>query len=675
MKKLILITAAALAAFSCIPDDRNNFMVDDSFGLTAPSVLQDASIHTGSFAVGIAKNGKGQSSASASISVAPEALANYNNDNGTSYKAVPADKYAIDATSLSFAKDDIVKNVNLSWDAAAMSSFIGNDKNYVIPLILSSSDETVKVKKNNIVLVHLVKTSVSVSKTSLTRRINKLKVEKGKNGKQPKLDEAISLDLVLDNAMKGVGIKIPVKIDNSLIPAYNAAQGKNYVAAPEGLVTLTDKTASVKESSQSGNFKLLFDKSLLLEDGKLKAFPDYVVPIVLDKEQLSATRYGKAQDLGGLDFGNLTTYFTITYEELKKGLYVSREWGLYSSSSSSWSAAISGFTADADRNVALDGENIYIAETNTTKNLWAISIADPSEYKKLPVETVNKTGTFYVACPRVIPNNDPKINDGKPILAVSNMTQTGDTGEAEPTSYLYVYDKGIDQNPTAIGLKMWAVRRIGDTFTYWGTWQKGFLLFKDMDSDAGTLSFEMAGGLPKRINLKWRLKAPAVTGAGGYYPFPDDLSKGMSSTRGGEQTWLTQSSKDLVSLPGNNADNGPALTAVSGMHDNTFRYVELGGKRYVVYTQQEGGFAGYLNIIEGATTDSWETIVQSGKIVYTAAIQNDTEQDALDTKNSPKKSGNSGMDIDVWTDEYGDILVAVVKQNVGLSLFKMTIIE
>ena len=70
---------------------------------------------------------------------------------------------------------------------------------------------------------------------------------------------------------------------------------------------------------------------------------------------------------------------------------------------------------------------------------------------------------------------------------------------------------------------------------------------------------------------------------------------------------------------------------------------------------------------------SWREILMERNVVYQAAIQNDTENEKISEEPSPMSSGNSGMDLDlriVGEDAY----IAVVKQNVGLSLFKLTYI-
>ena len=60
--------------------------------------------------------------------------------------------------------------------------------------------------------------------------------------------------------------------------------------------------------------------------------------------------------------------------------------------------------------------------------------------------------------------------------------------------------------------------------------------------------------------------------------------------------------------------------------------------------------------------------------MYQAAIQNDSEQEKISEDPSPMSSGNSGMDLDAR--KVGDdVYLVVIKQNVGLSLFKLTYIN
>ena len=665
MKKLTIIACTLALMAGCIPDDRENFMVPDSFGITASDVLVQTSVHAGSYTFGVAKNGKGKTGAKAVVTLdsgeASTALAKYNSENNTAYETLPADAFSIDNTSLTFATDDVVKDVTVSWDPLKVIDLISGGKDYVLPIYLISTDLNVNAGKE-LLLLSFRRSTVVVSQKNVNRVINRKQLAPDADGNAPVLQETVILDLTMDNMIKGIGMSFPVKIDNSLIEEYNKSSVDPYVAAPEGLVKILTPTVTIPESGESATFKIEIDKSVLLSGGELKPFPNYVIPIAVDTKALSSSRKGEAFDLKGLSYGNLVTYVTITY--LAAGLSVVREWGYYSSASGAWSSYIDGFTANADRNVAIDDNYIYIAETNTTKNLWAISRSDPRNYKKLPVGTVKDDGIFFLSCPRIIKNNDPAINGGRDVLAVCSMNE----GDIK----LYFYDNGIDADPSMVELVTWNSRRLGDTYTYWGTLQEGMLFFKDFNTADGTVTFPLAGKTSGKMYLKGRLVSPPAKGAGAYFPFPENVNSGISTIRGGETAWQTVATKNFLTLE--NASDPCTLTELSGYFaDSAFRFFELGQKRYVAYTRQVDSSDGRIFILEGTPEQGWNDIILERNVVYQAAIQNDTENEKLSEEPSPMSSGNSGMDLDIrMVGE--DAYLVVLKQNVGLSLFKLTYI-
>ena len=610
MKKTIIWLAAALLLTGCIRDERDNFMVPDSFGINADDLLQETSVHTGNYVLGISKSGKGQASGKVSISLAETALPDYNQAHETDFKAVLPSLVSFDQEMLDFAVEDVTRTFTISWDPELMAQFIAEDTRYVIPLRIQSQDLTVN-EGRELVLLHLNRSGVSVPQTNVSRVVEAKDVEPGPGGEQP---ETLILDVNLKPAVKYLGLSFPVCVDNSLIDSYNQAHQTSYVPAPDGLVTLLDNDAVIEEGAIGGNFRVLLDKSVLLKDGQLGEFPDYLIPVRLQRENLTASLHGENFDLKGLSYGNLVTYISFSYYAPPPGLSVIRMWGKYSTETASWSDYLGDFTAGADRNVALDDNYIYIAETNTSKNLWAISLQDPGIYKRLPVGTVADEGIFYLSCPRIIPNTSADINGGKDVLAVSNMN----AGDPK----LYVYADGIDADPRVINMSTWASRRLGDTFTFWGSMQGGILFFKDFSSPDGTVSFKLNG-----LSAMWlvgRIVAPAAAGAGAYFPFPDNINQGVSSVRGGETAWLTTASKDLYTLEG--VDKEPTLAELSGYFaDTAFRFFEFDGKRYIAYTRQVSPSDGRLFILEGEAGQSWSGMLEERNVIYQAAIQNDTE--------------------------------------------------
>lgn len=665
MKKTGIIITTLLLACGCFPDERNNFMVDDSFGLSSQEGVTEASVHTGKLVLGIVKSGKGQSAANIYISTDSSELSamlsSYNSENGTEYVAVPGNMYQMNKTEFSFSEKEVSQELVLSWNSEEVANYLGDNDKYVIPVLIRSDDKVVKViDGREAVLVHLNRSGVRISQAGINRFVEKKTVEPGKDGVQPPLQETVTMDVVIDNPIKGMAITYPVKIDNGLIGTYNQANETSCVAAPEGLVKIETPSVTIPAGGRSATIKLTLDYSVLLNNGKLPQFPSYVIPVTLDKEKLGASLNDKAFDLKGLSYGNIVTYVTFNWRETKLGLSIRREWGKYSGDTGAWSSFIEGFAANSDRNVTLDGDYVYIAEANTTKNLWALNIKDPSSYKKLPTATVKSQGTFYLCCPRVIANDNADINGGNPVLVVSNMGMDG----VDPS--IYVYDNGIDADPSVIEFTTWASRRLGDTFTWWGSLQDGVLFFKDANSAQGTVTFWMKGKTTGTMYLVGRIAAPAVNGAGSYFPFPDNINAGFGSVRGGS-SWYISTTKNLATLEG--ADNAPNIENLDpSWADCAFRYFQLGDKRYIAAAKQDSATAGRLLIMEGALSDSWKGILSSGKLVYEAAIQNESENEGLDTTPSKMASGHSGMDLDIFQ-KGSDVYIAVVKQNVGLSLF------
>ena len=653
MKRMSILIAGMLLVSGCFPDERNNFMVSDSFGITSLENVVEASVHPGGYVLGIAKSGKGQSAAHVRIirdeQEIQSRIAAYNAENGTEFKAVMGSLIQMDALDFDFTAEEAAKQVTLTWDPDLVARFMGDSDRFVIPVLIQSDDPVVKVKEDrSFLLVHLRRSGVSLKQKTVSRTVEKKTVEPDKAGNQPPLQETVSLDVEIDHPIQGVGMTFPLEIGAT--------------DAPAGLVKLLTDTVTIPAGGKSGTARVEIDYSVLLENGLLTPFPDYDVPVLLRTDGMKATLGGEPFDLRGLSYGNTATHFAFTWKETKKGFNVSREWGRYSTESEGWSDYISGFAAGADRNVTLDGDYVYIAETNQSKNLWAISLKDPGSYRKLPVGAVKDEGIFFLSCPRIIPNNNPDINGGKDLLAVSNMI------EGDPT--LYVYVNGIQNDPVPFAMTTWASRRLGDTFSWWGSWQDGVLFFKDYTSTQGTVTFWMSGKASGTMFLTARLAAPAETGAAAYYPFPDDINHGIISVRGGETSWLVAASKNLKTLEG--ADNNATLTELDPAWANSaFRYFTLAGKRYVAVAKQDGSSAGRLIILEGEAGTDWGQIVVANKVVHEAAIQNETENETLDNTPSDRASGNSGMDLDVYT-VGEDVYIAVIKQNVGLSLFRVS---
>lgn len=666
MKKITIFLFGLLALAGCIKDDRDNFMVEDSFGLTARQQLLRTSVHTGSCVVGIAKNGKGRTAASVHIDVsgtaAADSLSAYNRRNGTSFTALPESGYTLSEKTLTYAVEDVVKDVTISWDPAALAAQVGERDDYVIPLVISSDDLSVTGDKQAM-FIQVVRSSLSVTQTVLSRSVSSKNVEADAGGRVPTLQETLTLDLESNNAIRNIGMSFPVVIDNSLVDTYNQTAENPAQAAPEGLVKILTDEVVIPEGGKSASFKVEIDKSVLLDgEGKLQEFPDYVVPVKVDKNGLKATCKGEDYTLEGLGYGNMVAYIGIRYLKSTGGVEITREWGRYSTAEAGWNEYFGG-TPGSVRNVAMDDDYVYVAEFNATKNLWAINLHNPENVKKVPVGTVESDGLadIYLTCPRVLPNEDPALNEGRDILVVSNLANN-------QVLKMYFYTSGTDNDPSPVNFNIWAPRRLGDTWSFWGTLQKGMFYMKDFDDANALMTFKQEGRFTGNNSLQGRFVMPETgTGAAAYWPFPEDKNSGMYGIRNRINSYSVTFLSDSWRATGGNETTS---TQLDGYFENcAFQYIDFNGKRYVAYTRQVDGSDGRLFVLEGAATDSWESIIRARNVIYHAAIQNSFEGEG-EVEPSPRSSGHNGMDLTA-REIGGDVYIAVVKQNVGLSVFKM----
>ena len=168
-------------------------------------------------------------------------------------------------------------------------------------------------------------------------------------------------------------------------------------------------------------------------------------------------------------------------------------------------------------------------------------------------------------------------------------------------------------------------------------------------------------------------------GISAYYPYPGDASNGFIAYVGASARYASYSSSPLNTSP----NLSGTFSATSGYYDNTagYNFFEYNGKRYIAYAKNnpDDRGDGRFYILEGESTTAWADILGSSrKVIYQAAIHEDlayTDGDyhaELGSNPSPKKSGNSALDCTVRLIN-GEPYIAVLKQNVGLSLFKMSL--
>ena len=641
LRNIFISVVALSAAVSCV-DDRNNFMVDDSFGFNNAKGenVNELAVYTGSYELAVIKSGKGFTDATESVEGSNADLLVYNEENGTEYFPLPKELYSFSTGSISYKAEEVTKNVTVSWDVAGVAEYMAKEpgRQYVIPVALRSNDLDVN-EGRNLVILNLKKTTVTFEQSLLSWT-----VVYGEEATP--ITESKNISVLIDRT-PGYDLTLDFVADEALVAEYNQANGVNYTLAPEGLVDFS-KSLTIANGEKIAQLPVTLSAGILMENGSMPAFEGYVVPVKVSKTSIE-----------GIEYGEALAYVVIKGMEPVPPQLFERVWGLYTTSSAApWYAPL-GYASGNDRNIAMDDEYVYVSSSSANAVLKAISISDPAVVKEVNTTGVAE-GTHLLSCVRVIENTDPAVNNGKDILIATNLGLS-------TTIYLYAWTNGIDEAPVRIGLiNTW--RRIGDKFTVAGTWQNGEIRFVDYNaSQQAVVRFMLSNGVP----------TGGADDAGNYWPNGKfDFNTGTSVDRIGECT-LYPGSETYALMNSNGAgvfvengavsqwSNDPGLAMTFG-----YNFFSKDGKNYIAYFKLDPetynrGSVVVLNDPTG-TAEGFKAALESQDIAFSAPVQ-----DAMDASvESPLVATPYVGDCTV-REINGTYYMAVLQNAGGLSLFKM----
>ena len=283
MKKIIysLLTASliASAALSCT-DDRNNFMVGDSFGFVNNIDIEGSepylpfatvSLLNEEYKVGIYKSGKGMSAATVALNVSEVALAEYNELNGTDYVVVPSGMYELSSSRITFAQNETVKFLDITWNASELYA-LDHTRSYAIPVVMTAVDDALDVAPDRSVLI------VSPTLTSVSLVAPAALPMSPSAARQTKSYEGV---ISVNNPVNGMDIVVNYSIDESLVEAYNAANGTDYVAPPAGMASLAATSSTIAAGESATGFEVRIISENLFDGNRLKQVYNekYLLPV------------------------------------------------------------------------------------------------------------------------------------------------------------------------------------------------------------------------------------------------------------------------------------------------------------------------------------------------------------------------------------------------------------
>ena len=659
MKKIlrnILFSALTITAVASCADDRNNFLPDDSFGFNnkAGENVLTLPLYGGSHQINVIKSGKGLNEGVVNITTSNLDLRNYNEQYGVEFSPLPDDQdlYSFSTQSLAFGYEDVTKPVTVSWDIAKVASFMEQEpaNQYCIPVVLRSEGLEVN-EGRHIFILNLVTSTVTAEQTLLSRTYE---------WESEPVSETMDITVRIDKAIPGIDLTLDFEVDNDLIAAYNQANGTDYEAAPEGLVSF-----GADPVIKAGEGYVLYPvtintEALADENGLVKSnWNGYVVPVKLS-----------GMSVDGVKVNNGLTYIVVKGLEPIPPQLFTRQWGIFATSSTNpWQAT---FGLSDARNITMDDEYIYVPQSaGGDPVLKAVSIADPAQVKNVNVSGI-AGGTHTLSCVRMIPNTDPAVNGGKDILSACCLS----VGEGSHLNF-YVWLNGIDNAP-AISIVEDSGRRLGDKYIVLGSWNNGEVYLKDFNTgnivryamvDGRIGEWPGADGLAyARGRFDYNASVPDAAGCiGSAYVYPGTPMAGSDIPAG----FLVTSTASAHFL-GNTSGNVFASTADLGMpltHGYSFFTDAKTGLKYIAYVGVEASQAqGSVRVIAdlAGTPDGFLGALQSHKVVFEAPVQ-----DAMDaTVVSPCPATHSTGDC-VVREINGETYMAVMIQNVGISVFKL----
>lgn len=654
MKKIfknILLSALTIAAVASCADDRNNFLPDDSFGFNskAGENVLTLPLYGGSYDIDVIKSGKGLNEGVVNITTSNHDLLNFNRQYDVEYIPLPSDQnlYSFSTESLTFGLDDVTKPVTVTWDIAKVAEYMNQEpaNQYCIPIALRSEDLEVN-EGREVFILNLVTSTVTAEQTLLSRTYE---------WESEPVSETMDITVRIDKAIPGIDLTLDYEVDNELVAAYNETNGTNYEVAPEGLVTVgTDPVIKAGEGyvllPVTVNTAALVDAST----GLLKRdWEGYVVPLKLS-----------GMSVDGVKVDNGLTYIVVKGLEPIPPQLFNRVWGIYATSSTNpWQAT---FGLSDCRNITMDDQYVYVPQNAAgTPVLKAISIIDPSVVKDVNVTGIGRAGeTHVLSCVRMLPTANGDV------LMACNLTG----GEDDFT--FYIWHDGIDNAPTGYTVSP-SGRRLGDKFIVTGTWEAGEVYCKDFNTgnivrygmdgtDVGEWRGPVASYARGRYDFSASiLDAPSCIGSAYVYPGTpkagSDVISGFLYTSTASGHYLTNKSGNVFASA---ADLGLGMT-----HGYSFFKDDKTNLNYIAYValtaNQDQGSVKVISDFNG-TADGFMSVLQKNEVIFEAPVQDGMDATVL----SPCPATHSTGDC-VVREINGETYMAVMIQNVGISVFKM----
>lgn len=210
------------------------------------------------------------------LDVDPSLVDSYNKANGTNYTLLKS--VQLENSTLHIKKGEYISADSLKVHYTDMTEFQNGAENFLLPIAITSIEGSgMSISENS--RIYLTFTSI-YKVNAITMDFSESMNLEYESGKFINLLERLDLGKILTSDWAADDdINVSLKIDPSLISAYNAVNGTSYIIMPN--VELENSTLTIKKNARSPeeNVVLTFTDAM----ASVKLDENYIVPIVISE--------------------------------------------------------------------------------------------------------------------------------------------------------------------------------------------------------------------------------------------------------------------------------------------------------------------------------------------------------------------------------------------------------
>lgn len=296
-----LSLAVLLFVSACSQEYLDEYRVDDKIYLNESGLNTPTVFNWGTYThdVYVIKGGKGFQGAHVKLVIDEAKLSEFNASNGTSYKIMPDNCYAIKVSELTFGKEDYRKSFQIEFNPEALLQ-LANDAQYVLPCRMEILDHSIEAADSSKMFALL---SPTIQQPYLRLKDTGL-MKPGASFVSGSDDEYVFYTKVVTNYYNQWDLTYTLETDATALAAYNQAHSTSYKLLPEAAYEYNRSSWNVPKKWNEQYVEVKLKKRGLISENGENLFGDYVLPIRL----ASVSMYG-------IDPGANLLLYVVSYSE------------------------------------------------------------------------------------------------------------------------------------------------------------------------------------------------------------------------------------------------------------------------------------------------------------------------------------------------------------------------